>query len=143
MWGCEIYEMPENRMYYNGIDCSGFVSWALLNGGFDPDDIDGGNEMNSEGYDLLDLGETVLLTELDFSKLKAGDLIGYPGHIGMIIGLDDNTIYVAQAYWTNDLEVNDFTYESIFESKWQYVTLMDTYYKEDGNYQAMWNLYED
>lgn len=137
IWGCELYEMPEKRMGINGIDCSGFISWALYNAGYDPGDIGGGDALNDNKYDLLDLGDCCLINELDFSKLKAGDFIGYPGHIGMIVGLNDK-LYVAQAYYVNGLEVNEYTKEELLTSKWKYVILMDSYYKEDGNYNSMW-----
>ena len=138
IWGCEIYETGEERMYPNGIDCSGFVSWALLNGGFDPDDIGGGNGYNTKDYTLLSLGKNVLLTELDFSQLKAGDFIEFPGHIGMIIGIDGDTIHIVQAFWDNDLEVITFTKDDLIKSEWEAVILMDEYYKSDGNYTTMW-----
>ena len=33
VWGCSLYSTPVKRNDNNGLDCSGFVSWALLNGG--------------------------------------------------------------------------------------------------------------
>ena len=42
MWGAPLREYSTNTTRYNGLDCSGFVSWALYNAGFDPGDIGAG-----------------------------------------------------------------------------------------------------
>lgn len=46
IWGCPLYNWEDDLEYGyvwgvkkpNGLDCSGFVSWILYNGGFDPGD---------------------------------------------------------------------------------------------------------
>lgn len=139
IWGCDLYEIPEARDYYNGIDCSGLITWSLLNAGYDCGDIGGGYGIESEGFDCVDLGKAVEIKDIDYADIKAGDLIGYSGHIGMIIGVDGQKLYVAQAYWENDLEVVTYNnYDELEKSKWEYVVLMDGYYKQDGNYTATW-----
>ena len=137
-WGYTIYELDTGENSQNGLDCSGFISWALYNAGFDCGDIGAGP---SEGVlDLTDLGEMVYLSKLDINEIKCGDLVGMDGHIGMIIGLDDKNIYIGEAYWVNDLQVRIYNYEEFLkESEWSYVILMDEYYKEDGSYTAFWN----
>ena len=41
IWGCPLevnsgeVDQPAGNFYANGLDCSGFVSWVLLNGGFE------------------------------------------------------------------------------------------------------------
>jgi len=136
MWGCEIYERPEDRMYYNGLDCSGYVTWLLLNAGYEPGDIGGGYGIVNEVFDCVDLGDAQYISELDFSKIKAGDLIGYSGHIGIILGIDDNNIYVGQEY--HDMECLTYSYDELKSSRWEYIVLMDSYYQADGNYTNMW-----
>lgn len=42
MWGAPLRELSTGTTQYNGLDCSGFVSWALYNAGFDPGDIGAG-----------------------------------------------------------------------------------------------------
>ena len=46
MWGAPLREYSTNSTRYNGLDCSGFVSWALYNAGFDPGDIGAGPDEN-------------------------------------------------------------------------------------------------
>ncbi len=42
MWGAPLFEASTKTTQHNGLDCSGFVSWALYNAGFDPGDIGAG-----------------------------------------------------------------------------------------------------
>lgn len=146
IWGCPLYNWEDDPDYGyiwgtkmpNGLDCSGFVSWVLYNGGFDPGDNGAGNsETNDE---LTDLGEFVPLTrELAMSdKLKAGDLVNYWGHIAIIIGIDDDNYYVAESLQDfGGAVVNTYKKEKI-NNTFSYAVLMDSYYKEDGNYTAYW-----
>ena len=137
IWGCELYETDTGKMTANGFDCSGFISWALLNGGFDCGDLGAGPVGGVE--DLTDLGQLEYVWNVDFDKVKAGDLVGFDGHIGMIIGIEGDHLYIAEAYWVKDLQVRIFEIEEFVNSSpWMYVILMDDYYQEDGDYQAMW-----
>lgn len=134
-WGCKLLE---SGGYYapNGLDCSGFVSWALLNGGYDCGDIGAGP---TEVLDFTDLGEKKFLRNVDIEEIKVGDLIGFNGHIGIIIGDDGENIYVAEDYWFGDLNVEAYSYADILSGKeWFYVMLMDSYYGEDGNLTDYW-----
>lgn len=148
IWGCPLknFESTPSRGYIpgkmmpNGLDCSGFVTWALYNGGFDPGDV-GAGETERPGQ-CTDLGKFQYINKKDFKNgvVRTGDLINFFGHIGMIIGIDldkDQIIVaeslpnlggaIARTYSLNSL-VSTFTH----------VVLMDSYYKEDGNYTQMW-----
>ena len=52
-WGCYIYSVPSEGSRKNGFDCSGFIGWILLNGGFNPGVIGAGI---SGVPDMTDLG---------------------------------------------------------------------------------------
>lgn len=149
IWGCPLMNLesrPEygyimGRMMPNGLDCSGFVTWSLKNAGFDPGDI-GAGESPEIDYQCTDLGEFVPLTkDLVYSgNLKAGDLINWWGHIGMIIGIDDKEekIYVAESLsYIGGVRAMIYTKKNITDT-FTYVVLMDKYYNEDGNYTQMW-----
>ena len=136
-WGSPIYEWETASYTPNGLDCSGFITWALYNAGYDCGDIGAGP--TEDVYDLTDLGELVWIDEVDLGEVRCGDLVGLDGHIGMIIGMDEDNIYIAESYWVNDLQVRIYDYaEFIEESEWEYVIRMDSYYKNDGNYTDMW-----
>ena len=136
VWGCELYCIDVSAKAPNGFNCSGFVSWALVNGGYDPGDLGSGL---SDETDLTDLGERVSFKDLDFSTLKPGDFFGFDGHIGIIIGIDDGTYYIAQSYWVGDLDVLELDEEAIRKGEWEYAVLMDAYYEEDGDLTMMWD----
>lgn len=140
-WGCSMYSAPIGTYAPNGLDCSGFVSWALLNAGFDVDDLGAGIASHA---DLTDLGKrTDLTTTIAKSdKIKVGDLLfSYVagGHIAIIIGMDSNKFYVAQAIWYDKPGVVITEYSrSKISNEFNYVILMDTFYKDDGNYSELW-----
>ncbi len=137
-WGTRIYEYSTGGYAANGLDCSGFITWALYNGGFDCGDIGAGP--SEDTLDLTDLGELIDIDDVKIGELKCGDLTGLDGHIGMIIGLDGTRIYIAESYWVRDLQVRVYTYEEFLQgSEWEYCILMDDYYQQDGNYTAMWS----
>lgn len=143
-WGCSIYSSPSKGMRSNGLDCSGFTTWVVRNGGFDPEDLaaHGGDDSI---YNLNDIGEEVWLTdEVAMSdKIKAGDLLGEvtvsEGHSAIVVGVDKNNYYVAESLWIQPLGVNINTYsKSELADNFETVNLMDDYYEKQGNYTSMW-----
>ena len=141
IWGCQMYSNPVKRYDNNGLDCSGFVSWALLNAGFDVKDVGAGFSVNSDLTDFGDLKE--LTKELSLSnEIKVGDLLhsyAAGGHIAIIIGMDSENYYVAQALWYDTVGVVITKYKkSNLPSSFPQVVLMDKYYKEDGILTNMW-----
>ncbi len=146
MWGCNLQNYTDwgmyvtGQLYPNGLDCSGFVTWALLNGGFDVGDIGAGIEPDHK--DVTDLGELVYLSDelMASGRVKAGDLIGLDGHAAILVGWDENNYYIAESLNTTKGVVvttvrrSDLVHNSIYK----YVVLMDGIYKEQGNYSTYW-----
>lgn len=126
----------------NGLDCSGFVSWCYYNGGFDFGDMGAGGP---DTYGMSMLGERVNITDelLQSDRIKAGDLVGLSAHVGIVIGVEDDYIWIADTLITGlkvkKYERNVESFEQLGEDSFQYFMLMDNEYKEDGNYTAMWN----
>ena len=124
----------------NGLDCSGFVVWAVVNGGYDPGDRGSGPTPGDE--DIIDLGvrHNLTLDYLKSGKVKAGDLIGQDGHIGIIIGVEKNHITVADTlYYELGLVATRFNFKDLVNrSGFTHIYDMSRYYKQDGNYTAMW-----
>ena len=140
-WGCKIYSYPIEKKDYNGLDCSGFVSWALLNGGFDVKDVGAGW---SDSLDLTDYGDVKKLNkEVSTSnEIRVGDLLHSErlgGHIAIIIGIDNENYYVAQAIWYDEVGVvvTKIKKENL-SKEFGHVVLMDKYYQKDGNLTNMW-----
>ncbi len=151
-WGCPLYCNPGKRYIDNGLDCSGYVSWALLNAGFDVKDVGAGF---SNKLDLTDYGDVVKFNDeiINSGKIKVGDLVHSEhsgGHIGMIIGIDEDWFYIAQALWNDAptsltkkeenvmaVQITKYGYKEI-QSVLPDLVLMDKYYIEDGNLTSMW-----
>lgn len=142
-WGCSIYSNPSHGKRANGLDCSGFISWVLLNAGFDVGDIGAGL---SPHLDLTDYGQRINFNYdvVKSGKVKVGDLLSSGGvnggHIAMIAGEDDTYYYVAESLWTPpNVSVGIYKYakKTIF-NRYYYVVLMDSYYKEDGKLTKLW-----
>ena len=134
---------PAHGKRRNGLDCSGFISWVLLNGGFDVKDVGAGL---SSSLDLTDYGKRTKFTKdlITDKKVKVGDLLssGGPegGHIAIIAGEDEKYFYVAESLWTSpNVGVVMVPYsKSRIYKEYYWVMLMDSYYKEDGNLTKMW-----
>ena len=152
IWGCPLYSEPAGRNIDNGLDCSGYISWALLNAGFDVKDVGAGF---SGPLDLTDYGDVERFTNslIKSKKIKVGDLVHSEhsgGHIGMIIGIDNDYFYIAQALWNDAdhkltkkdpnvmaVQITKYSYGEIVNI-FPHVILMDNYYVEDGNLTNMW-----
>lgn len=90
---------------------------------------------------MTDLGEFVKLTEevLDSNIIKAGDLFNYWGHISIIVGIKDGVYYVAESLPNFDgVDLRIYNKEEALDM-FRYVVLMDSYYKDDGNYTEYWD----
>ncbi len=143
-WGCSIYSKPSKGQRNNGLDCSGFTTWVVLNGGFDIGDLPAYS--GSSSADTLNaIGKEVKLTEevALSNKIKPGDLLGEvsvsEGHSAIVIGMDKDNYYVAESLWISPLGVNVNTYKkSELDNNFETVNLMDSYYKKEGHYTNMW-----
>lgn len=146
IWGCPLMNYEDYGWKYisgrpnsNGLDCSGFVAWVLLNGGYDVGDRGAGETPDSD-FQMTDLGKRVNVTKelIDSNVVKAGDLINWWGHIGVIVGIDNDTYYVAESLdFYDGLVVKEYKKEKM-PTAWTYIMLMDSVYKNDGNYTSMW-----
>lgn len=155
-WGCKIISTPSSmtKKYANGFDCSGFISWIILNGGYDPGDIGAGIipsvRRNPEVLDLTDLGTMLKSKEsVANNKIKTGDLLStYENtgeHIALVAGQDGENYYVAESLWKGS-EKGHYgavisTYKKSDLTKFFFWHIdMDKYYGEDGNLTDMWEI---
>ncbi len=147
MWGCPMKSFEDDeangyipgKKYPNGLDCSGFVTWALFNGGFDVGDR-GAGENSGSIFDLTDLGDFQRITDsiIKNDRIKVGDLFNYYGHIAILVGKDNNNYYVAESLNTwKAVVINTYPKNKIMKT-FKYVVFMDDVYKEDGNITDMW-----
>ena len=89
-WGSG-YEDDGRRCYYTGygnvytvcgLDCSGFVPWAIKTGGFNPGVRLAGNFQNISGAKRVSLSSSQAV-------LQPGDLLESSGHIVLVVGVDE------------------------------------------------------
>ena len=143
-WGCKMYSKPSHGIRRNGFDCSGFISWVLLNGGFDVGDLGAG--VSAGVKDLTDVGKKTRFTSslIKNGKVKVGDLLSSKGpsggHIAIIVGEDDNNYYVAESLWYEPyigVVIVGYSKKTIY-NRYYWIMLMDSVYKEDGKLTKMW-----
>lgn len=138
IWGCPLYSIPVGEKTPNGFDCSGFVTWVLYNAGYDEvGDIGAGPTGGI--LDLSDIGRKVSIENVEIDKLQPGDLLGFDGHITIIIGIDEENIYIAQDYWEGDLSVLTQSKQTLNSSVYEYALYMDNFYINKGKLTNMWN----
>ena len=144
IWGCKIreYSYEDNRYTSNGLDCSGFVTWSLKNGGYDFGDLGSIGWTGNNSSSITWFGDLQYITMdlLKSGKVKAGDLASVPGHVAIVVGIDDNHVYIAEELYHNvGLTVVTFTYEELVNTDlFTHLVLMDKAYINDGNYANMW-----
>lgn len=145
IWGCNLknYETDppyfvSGRKYPNGLDCSGFVSWALYNGGLDVGDIGAGN-LPSDGQ-LTDIGDFRILNDklIASGKIKVGDLFNTFGHISILVGEDKDNYYIAESLNTYRGVVLKKYAKTKVDKYFTHVVLMEGVYKGDGNLTDLW-----
>ena len=146
MWGCNLTNYDNSTSAYaylarypNGLDCSGFVSWALYNGGIVLGDVGAGDDPYHDD-DLSDVGTYVAINyyNLQNGKIKVGDLIGNDGHAAIIVGIDDNNVYVAESNLSfKGLVMNTYSWANL-PYNFSFVRSMDNIYKGEGNLTKTW-----
>ena len=84
-WGSTQCHTYANNQSYNycGLDCSGFVPWAIKNGGFNIAQMLAGNFQNMSGVQKVSLSGSPVL--------EPGDLLESSGHIVLVVGVEEST----------------------------------------------------
>lgn len=125
-WGSTQCHTYANNQHYNycGFDCSGFVPWAIKNGGFKKGVDLAGNFINMPNARRVSLnGEP---------QLQPGDLLESSGHIVLVVGIDEASKQYICAEAMGNAHGVLFTRRSFSESGYWGVDLEDYY--NDPNY---------
>ncbi len=81
----------QGEQFPNSLDCSGFVTWCMLNGGYEVDPY-----IQPSGYclgseDLKKLGPSKSLTDPSiFETVQVGDVGYMSGHVGIVIDVNED-----------------------------------------------------
>lgn len=136
-WGCWIYNNTSELVQRNSLDCSGFVTWAIYNGGNEIDDIGAGPA--SHKFDCSDLGENHDITEESLDLCRPGDLFAEDGHIAIMVGRKDDMIYIAESNTWINVRCKGWTYDELIHSKFYAWIDMDEFYQhKDGKLTDYW-----
>ncbi len=155
-WGQLLHSIPSKGSRPNGLDCSGFITWIIKNGGSESQDRGAG--IHGGVDDMTDLGpKTKLSDEVPKKNLNVGDLLsgstisGTPsngGHIAFVAGKTDTYVYVAESLWSGTgyfgAIIRTYKWEDLQSSKhgvggrfyWR-IDLKD-FYKGDGDVTDYW-----
>lgn len=90
-WGSTQCHTYANGQSYNycGLDCSGFVPWAIKNGGFNIAQMLAGDFQNLSGAQRVSLRNDAVL--------EPGDLLESSGHIVLVVGVEEGNYICAEA----------------------------------------------
>ena len=136
-WGCSMYSDPGECYQPNSLDCSGFVTWVMVNGGFDPGDLGAGPD--DENIDFTDLGEKHLISEESLDQVKVGDLFSAEGHISIFIGKKDGVYYIAESDLPINVRVRVTNKEELLDTDfYQWINMDEFYNHQDGNLTDYW-----
>ena len=137
-WGCKIFSDPAQIYQYNSLDCSGFVTWCLVNGGFDPGDLGAGI---SDRYDYSDIGPRREITQESLDEVKVGDLFAEDGHISILIGKNDGKYYIAESNLGIDIRVRVSTKQELIDSNfYAWIDMEEFYNNKDGKLTDYWEV---
>lgn len=136
-WGCRMFSNPGNCYQINSLDCSGFVTWCLVQNGTDPGDIGAGPVYDV--FECSDLGENHKITMESLDEVKVGDLFAEDGHISILIGIKDGLYYIAESNLYIDIRVRISTKEELINSDFYAWVDMDEFYNyQDGKLTNFW-----
>ncbi len=144
-WGCPLTNYDDTDGWAvgskrgNGLDCSGFVTWALMNGGTDVGDIGAG--IVEEVKDMSDLGPRHDLTYeyANSDDYKIGDVIARNGHTALLVGKDDEYLYIAESllYGVRTVKYSYKQKGSKLYTNYEYIEDMTDVYSGEGRYTKM------
>ena len=135
--GGKFFELGVNPNWYSdGIDSSGFVSWALLNGGAKIEKSMTPKELVNNNTN----GNIKITSELYkyYAEIQVGDLAYKDSKVGLIIGKNNGILYVAEADYDKGLIVSKITSYGESESNYSHIYFAADYYNETGKVTSMW-----
>ena len=135
--GGKFFELGLNEDWNSdGLDSSGFVSWALLNGGANINKTMTIKELINTNT----TGNLKITADLYkyYDKIQVGDFAYRDSKIGIIIGKDNGILYVAESNLEEGLIVTQITSYGNSSSNYSHIYFTDDYYNSVGNISSMW-----
>lgn len=129
-WGSTACHTYANNQSYNycGLDCSGFVPWAIHNGGYNMSWARlAGEFQNISGAKRVSLSNVAVL--------EPGDLLESSGHIVLVVGIDESSSQYICAEASGNAVGVLFTRRP-FSSSGYWGVKMDGYYENSANVRS-------
>ena len=120
-WGCSKYTSIHNgRLVCTketgsnsceaGLDCTGFTSWAFVQAGFDPSIIRESSQSTGSWGNFNASRHKYAFSSSNLAmanQIKPGDLVWREGHVGIVIGVSDKTIQIANELGPIIVQINN------------------------------------
>lgn len=135
-WGCKkeitsspsIELQPTGSEHPFGLDQSGFVSWALVNGGYKA------STTKSNAYTYKDItNNQVAWNAGTIDQVKEGDLAWNGVQVGVIVGIDRDKCSYSVAEAIDPAQGVKITENSCTSNRFSNIILMDDYYDNASN----------
>ncbi len=145
-WGCPVRmdfggtnKQKDGVLYPFGLDCSGFVNWAILNGGYY---TGGSSEHISVGTgssvfsSIGDIRVQSVSAKNAYGKIKPGDIAFKKGHVGLVVEVKQDHYTVAEEMgYDYGLVISEISYGDRFTD----IVLMDDFYSSYKSNTPLWN----
>ena len=149
-WGCDVKmafggtDKQKNGVAYPfGMDCSGFLAWAIFNGGYYTGDSGQSIRISTDSTPPSSIGGisvSSVKTSNAKGKIKPGDIAHKSGHVGMVIAVSDSGFTIAEEMnYANGLVVTEHKYSS---SRFTSIILMDNFYANYQKGKTLWSKFK-
>ena len=150
-WGCDVKmdfggtdKQKDGVAYPFGTDCSGFIAWAIFNGGYYTGNSSQKIIVSTSGSlpqsSLGDVKVSSVSTSSAKGKIKPGDIAFRKGHVALIIEVNDSGFTVAEEKgYDYGLVVSKYNYSN---SKFTHIILMDNFYQNYQKGTALWSKFK-
>lgn len=144
-WGCDVKmafggtsKQPNGVAFPFGMDCSGFVAWAIFNGGYYTGNSKQEVRVSTDSTPPTTIGG-IKVSSVKVGnakgKIKPGDVAFKAGHVGMILEVTDDYFMVAEEQnAANGLVVTKRHYSGFTD-----IILMDNFYENYEKTSPLWN----
>ena len=126
--------------YPFGTDCSGFVAWAIFNGGYYTGNASQTINVSTGSSPPSSIGGisvSSVSTSSAKGKIKPGDIAHKSGHVGMVVEVNDSGFTVAEEQgYSTGLVISKHNYSS---SRFTSIVLMDNFYNNYQKSTPLWN----
>lgn len=107
---------PYGSLQANGLDCSGFVSWAIKNGGCT-------NFSSITARAFINLS-----TKISINGLKTGDIAATQTHVVLILKNTGSSLIVAEAKGARyGIIINEYNYSTMLNNNYNYIDMSGYY----------------